>query len=103
MTDQSPQQQLEAARKAFEQEFERFVVDSSDWTATEKQRALADFRTRHLGKKSELSASKRLIGRIPAEERAAFGQMVQSLVDTYEGMVDKVELELKEQIENERT
>jgi phenylalanyl-tRNA synthetase alpha chain len=103
MTDQSPQQQLEAARKAFEQEFERFVVDSSDWTATAKQRALADFRTRHLGKKSELAASKRLIGRIPAEERAAFGQLVQSIADTFEGMVDKLELELKEQIEDERT
>ncbi len=103
MTDQSPEQQLEAARKAFEQEFERFVVDSSDWTPTEKQRALADFRTRHFGKKSELAASKRLIGRIPAEERAAFGQLVQSIVDTYGGMIEKVELELKEQIDNERT
>jgi len=103
MTDQSPQQQLEAARKAFEQEFERFVVDSSDWTATAKQRALADLRTRHLGKKSELAGTKRLIGRIPAEERAAFGQLVQSIGDTLEGMVDKVELELKEQIEDERT
>ena len=103
MTDQSPQQQLEAAGKAFEPEFERFVVDSSDWTLAMKQRALADLRTRHFGKKSELAASKRLIGRVPAEERAAFGQLVQSLVDRYEGMVDKVELELKEQIDNERT
>jgi phenylalanyl-tRNA synthetase alpha chain len=103
MTDQSPEQQLEAARKAFEQEFERFVVDSSDWTPTAKQRALADLRTRHFGKKSELAASKKLIGRVPAEERAAFGQLVQSLVDRYEGMVDKVELELKEQIDEERT
>jgi phenylalanyl-tRNA synthetase alpha chain len=103
MTDQSPEQQLEAARKAFEQEFERFVVDSSDWTPTAKQRALADLRTRHFGKKSELAASKKLIGRVPAEERAAFGQLVLSLVDRYEGMVDKVELELKEQIDEERT
>ena len=103
MTDQSPEQQIEAARKAFEQEFERFVVDSSDWTATAKQRALADLRTRHLGKKSELAGTKRLIGRIPAEERAAFGQLVQSIVDTCEQMVDKVQLELKEQIDNERT
>ena len=103
MTDQSPQQQLELARKAFEQEFERFVVESSDWTAAAKQRALADFRTRHLGKKGELSASKRLIGRIPAEERAAFGQLVQSIVDSCEAMLDKIELDLNEQIEDERT
>ncbi|HJP95581.1 MAG TPA: hypothetical protein VJ875_26775 [Pyrinomonadaceae bacterium] len=100
---ESPEQQVEAARKAFEQEFERFVVDSADWTAAEKQRALAELRTRHLGKKSALAGTKRLIGQVPAENRAAFGQMVQSIVDTCEGMVDRVELELKEQIEAERT
>jgi len=99
----SPEQQVEAARKAFEQEFERFVVDSSDWTAAARQRVLADLRTRHFGKKSELAAAKRLIGRVPAENRAAFGQLVQSVADTCERMIDKVELELKEQIDNERT
>jgi len=99
----SPEQQVEAARKAFEQEFERFVVDSADWTAAEKQRALADLRTRHLGKKSALAGTKRLIGQVPPENRAAFGQMVQSIVDTCEEMVDRVELELNEQIDAERT
>ncbi|HYK20436.1 MAG TPA: phenylalanine--tRNA ligase subunit alpha [Pyrinomonadaceae bacterium] len=99
----SPEQQVEAARKAFEQEFERFVVDSSDSSATEKQRALTDLRTRHFGKKSELAAAKKLIGRVPAESRAAFGQLVQSTVDTCERMVDEIELALKEQIESERT
>ena len=107
MTDQSPEQQVEAARKAFEQEFERFVVDLSGKldldTATTIQRAWQDFRTRHLGKKSALAATKKLIGRLPHEKRAAFGQLVQSLSDTWEGMVDKVELELKEHIEKERT
>jgi phenylalanyl-tRNA synthetase alpha chain len=98
-----PEQQIQAARKAFEQEFERFVVDSSDLNATAKQRALADLRTRHFGKKSELAAAKKLIGRVPPESRAAFGQLVQSTVDTCERMVDELELELKEQIENERT
>jgi phenylalanyl-tRNA synthetase alpha chain len=98
----SPEQQVEAARKAFEQEFERFVIDSTDWSATEKQRVLADLRTRHFGKKSELAAVKKLIGRVPPESRAAFGQLVQSTVETCERMVDKVELALKEQIDNER-
>lgn len=103
MTDQSPEQQLEAARKAFEQEFERFVVDSSDWPLTTKQRALADFRTRHFGKKSELAAAKKLIGRVPVEERGSFGQLVQSIVDTCERMVENIELDLKEQIDQEQT
>jgi phenylalanyl-tRNA synthetase alpha chain len=99
----SPEQQVEAARKAFEQEFERFVIVSSVWSAAEKQRALADLRTRHLGKKSALAATKRLIGQVPPENRAAFGQLVPSIVDSSEGMVDKLELELKEQIDAERT
>jgi len=101
--DLTPEQQVEAARKAFEQEFERFVIDSADWSAAEKQRALGDLRTRHLGKKSALAATKRLIGQVPAENRAAFGQLVQSIVDTCEAVVDKLELELKEQIDAERT
>ena len=69
---ESPESQVEAARKAFEQEFERFVPFVDDPSALTKldletvvaeQRALADLRTRHLGKKSALAATKKLIGR----------------------------------------
>ena len=89
MTEQnvSPQGQVEAASKAFEQEFERFARFTGDpsaltgidlETAISEERALADLRTRHLGKKSALAATKKLIGHVAPEERAAFGQLVQS-------------------------
>jgi phenylalanyl-tRNA synthetase alpha chain len=81
---EDPKHQVQAARKAFEQEFERFVrlTDTSAPPlnlagAETEQRALADLRTRHLGKKSALAASKKLIGKVAPDERAAFGQLVQ--------------------------
>jgi len=88
MTDsksqQDPKSQVEAARKAFDEEFERFArlrdasaVSLSVTDAETEQRALADFRTRHLGKKSALSACKKLIGKVAPDQRAAFGQLVQ--------------------------
>jgi phenylalanyl-tRNA synthetase alpha chain len=83
-----PKLKAESARKAFEQEFERFArfrtgvsVDSglklND--AEGLQRELAELRTRHTGKKSELASVKKLIGRVAAEERATFGQLVQQI------------------------
>src|SRR5215468_7807930 len=85
--DQEPTQQVQAASKAFEQEFERFVRFTSDSNklagltleeAIAEERALAELRTRHLGKKSALALTKKLIGRVPPDQRAAFGQLVQS-------------------------
>ena len=62
----SPEHQVEAARKAFEQEFERFArFTAGDLeAAVAEERALSDLRTRHLGKKSALAATKKLIGRV---------------------------------------
>ncbi|MFN2491785.1 MAG: phenylalanine--tRNA ligase subunit alpha [Pyrinomonadaceae bacterium] len=83
---QDPKALVEAARKAFEQEFERFAgfrANSSGLNhlslerAEQEQRALADLRTRHLGKKSAFAATKKMIGQIVPEERALFGQLVQ--------------------------
>lgn len=83
-----PKQRAENARKAFEQEFERFarfrtgVSDDAGLTlkdAETLQRELSDLRTRHTGKKSELASIKKMIGRVAPEERAAFGQLVQQL------------------------
>ena len=96
--DQSPERQVEAARKAFEQEFERFARFTGDQstlaglnldTAVAEERALGELRTRHLGKKSALTATKKLIGRVPPEQRGAFGQLVQSTEAT---LVQSLEL-----------
>src|SRR6185503_3586922 len=112
MTDQSPEQQVESASKAFEQEFERFSHFTGDpstfsaldlETASAEERALAELRTRHLGKKSALAATKKLIGRVAPEGRAAFGQLVQSTESRLVQSLDQAEQNLKTHIETART
>src|SRR5215208_1948928 len=112
MTDQSPQAQVEAINKAFEQDFERFArfTDEPSAVATldlegaiAQQRAVAELHTRYLGKKSALAATKKLIGRVAPEERAGFGQQVQAIEDKLKTMLDQVELSLGTYIDNERT
>ena len=112
LTDQSPEDQVKAASKAFEQEFERFARFTGDpsalagldlETATAEERVLAELRTRHLGKKSALAATKKLIGRVALEERAAFGQLVQSAESTLVQTIEKAEQALKAHIEQART
>ena len=79
--------QVEAVREAFEREFGRFARFQGDAgaeglsldDAEAALRELAELRTRHTSKKSALAQLMKLIGRVPAEERAAFGQRVQSL------------------------
>ena len=111
-TEQAPVQQVEAASKAFEQEFERFARFSSDLNllaslpleeALAEERALSELRTRHFGKKSALAAAKKLIGRVPAAERAAFGQLVQATEAAMTGALEQAEYSVKEHIEQART
>jgi phenylalanyl-tRNA synthetase alpha chain len=110
-TEQSPAQQVEAASKAFEQEFERFarfgdpaqLADVDLDTAVAEQRALGEVRTRHLGKKSALAAAKKLIGRVAPEERSAFGQLVQSTEAQLVQAIEELEQKLKTHIERART
>ena len=79
--------QVEAVREAFEREFERFArfqggagaEGLSLGEAEAHLRELGELRTRHTAKKSALAQLMKLIGRVPAEERAAFGQRVQAL------------------------
>ncbi|HEX5887841.1 MAG TPA: phenylalanine--tRNA ligase subunit alpha [Pyrinomonadaceae bacterium] len=100
------------ASKAFEQEFERFARFTLDLSslsslpldeALAEERALSELRTRHLGKKSALAAAKKLIGRVAADERAAFGQLVQSAEATIVSTIEQAEQNLKQYIEQART
>ena len=111
-TNLSPENQVKAASKAFEQEFERFARFTGDSSALAlldldaviaEERALGELRTRHLGKKSALAATKKLIGRVAPEERAAFGQLVQSTEASLVKALDTAEQALKNYIANERT
>jgi phenylalanyl-tRNA synthetase alpha chain len=109
LTDTSPEQQVEAASKAFEQEFERFArftLDLNDLPLEEavaEERALSELRTRHLGKKSALAGAKKLIGRVAPDSRAAFGQLVQSTEANILEQVSQAEQNLKQFIEQSRT
>lgn len=109
---QDPKTQVENARKAFEQEFERFASFTEGESlplalsleqGEAEQRALADLRTRHLGKKSALAACKKMIGQIVADERAAFGQLVQRIEGPMVLRIEHTEQLLKDHLEGLRT
>lgn len=107
-----PKTLVEEARKAFEQEFERFAAFAQDSArvaglnldeAEKEYRLLGDLRTRHLGKKSALAASKKTIGRVAPEERAAFGQLVQEVEADVTAKLAQADAVLKSHIEAART
>jgi phenylalanyl-tRNA synthetase alpha chain len=98
-----PKLKAESARKAFEQEFERFarfragVSGDSGITLKEAealQRELSELRTRQTGKKSELASVKKLIGRVAAEERGSFGQLVQQIEASITREIEEAEIAL---------
>jgi phenylalanyl-tRNA synthetase alpha chain len=75
-------EQPEAVREAFEREFERFarfrnnegLAGLSLGELETLLRELEELSTRHTGKKSQLAALKKSIGRVAPEARAVFGQ-----------------------------
>jgi phenylalanyl-tRNA synthetase alpha chain len=84
---EDPKVQASNVRKAFEQKFERFArfragVPILSMTLSEVEtllRELQELRTQETGKKSELAALKKMIGRVLPQERAQFGQQIQQL------------------------
>ena len=109
---EDPKTQVENAGKAFEQEFERFARFTGGETSDSalsleqgetEQRALTELRTRHLGKKSALAASKKMIGQVAPEERATYGQLVQQVEAAIVQKFDAAELVLKKHLEALRT
>jgi phenylalanyl-tRNA synthetase alpha chain len=67
--------------------------------AIAEERGLSELRTRHLGKKSALAAAKKLIGRVSPEQRASFGQLVQSTESALLSKLDVAEDTLRQFIE----
>jgi phenylalanyl-tRNA synthetase alpha chain len=94
--------QVEAAREAFEREFGRFARFQDDEgtqgltldEAETQQRELKELATRHTAKKSAVAQLMKLVGRVPAEERASFGKIVQELDKEIRGKLEKVGLNL---------
>jgi phenylalanyl-tRNA synthetase alpha chain len=111
-SQQDPKLQVEAAREAFEREFERFAsfaensgtLSELDLSSAEaEQRAITDLRTRHLGKKSALAAAKKMIGRFAPNERAIFGQLVQQNEAEITAKIEQAEQAFRGHVESART
>ena len=106
-------EQSEVVREAFEQEFGRFArfrgaesaalagLRLADMETT--LRELSELRTRHTGKKSALASLKKMIGRVPAEERAQFAQAVQQLEARITEEIAEVERALQDYAARLRT
>src|SRR5688572_15081317 len=97
----------EAARAAFVSDSERFAElnlnGSSVSDAETMLREVGELRVRHTGKKSELAAAKKLIGKVAPEERGEFGQLVQSVENEIVSRITELEAKLNEFISNAKT
>jgi len=105
-----PTQQVEAAREAFEREFERFSalrqsIPANGMSLQQAEglvRELTDLRARHMGKKSSVAACKKLIGKVAPENRASFGQLVQRTEVAINEALTEVEASLQRFIQTAR-
>jgi phenylalanyl-tRNA synthetase alpha chain len=104
-------EKVESAKLAFTEDIARFesleLNGSGLADAEGLLRELGDLRIRHTGKKSELAQSKKLIGKVAAEERGTFGQHVQAVEREISTRLEAAESRLKEfisqaKIESER-
>jgi phenylalanyl-tRNA synthetase alpha chain len=94
--------QVASVREAFEREFGRFArfrayegTEGLSLDEAEAQlREVKELTTRHTAKKSAVSQLMKLVGRVPAEERARFGQLVQQLDKEIRGALGDVAVAL---------
>ncbi len=96
-------ERADAVRIAFEQDIEQFLnIDLGSGLAEAQAllQQLGDIRIRHAGKKSELAAVKKLIGKVAAEERGNFGQRVQSVEKAIADTIGQTEFRIKKYIDD---
>ena len=74
----------------------------SELAALSEPKALEEFRVRLLGKKGEITALLRGMGAVPAEERPAMGQLINSLRAEIEEALAARETEVALKLKNER-
>jgi phenylalanyl-tRNA synthetase alpha chain len=93
---------VEAVSDAFDGDFVRFSETEQIGTGIaaveQRLRELSDMKIRHTGKKSALAESKKLIGRVPPEHRAEFGQMIQAVERSIVERLSQFEQSLNEQL-----
>ncbi len=104
MPDDNPQAQLDLLAEAFDRELAALGTSAASLSETEKQLAsVKELRVKYLGKKSELAGLKKMIGRVPAESRSAFGQSVQQREAAVVSALDDAEQNLNNIIAAART
>ena len=107
---QEQRDQVTEISKAFETEFERFADLNLNGSLSDVEallREIGELKIRHTGKKSEIAGAMKLVGKVAAEERAEFGQFVQSVEKEIVVRIEEVESRLEEfisdaKIERER-
>lgn len=96
--------QVDEIREAFEQEFGRFADLSLDGIAMSDAEALlrdlGELKIKHTGKKSNIAGAMKLIGKVAPENRAAFGQMVQTVEKGIAAKIEEAETKLTSFISN---
>jgi len=102
----SPKAQLELLKERFEIELAAFlnvraksqaVISLAE--ARKQIETINSLRVSYLGKKSELAALKKLIGKVASDQRASFGQSVQQTEARITESIGQVEQALKARIE----
>lgn len=95
-------EKIGAVRTAFAEEFARFAdlkLEALSLAEAESMlREVGQLRVRHTGKKSELAAAMKLIGRAEREERGELGQMIQSVDREINASIEAAESGLKDHI-----
>ncbi|MEJ7622974.1 MAG: phenylalanine--tRNA ligase subunit alpha [Pyrinomonadaceae bacterium] len=91
--------QVASIKEAFERQFERFAdlrVDDVD--PEELYRQVAELKVLHTGKKSAIAGAMKLVGKVAPDERAGFGQFVQSVAGEITSRIESIESRLLEKI-----
>ncbi len=98
---------VEAAREAFDRDFEKFNELNPNGGGLADIEALlrevGEIKIRYTGKKSALAESKKLIGKIAAEQRGEFGQFVQSVEKEIVERIEAIETKLNESLSKAKT
>jgi phenylalanyl-tRNA synthetase alpha chain len=102
-SDAKEQIKPEAVRKAFDRDFSPFATYYNNEGLSGRSlaeleadlRSLSELGIKHTGKKSLLAALKKEIGRIPAEERAAFGKAATEVNNYIVEQIDGAQANLK--------
>ena len=97
---------VEAAREAFDRDFEKFNdLNPNGGSLADIEamlRQVGELKVRHTGKKSALTESKKLIGKVSPEQRGEFGQFVQAIEKSILERIESAETVLNESLSKAR-